>query len=357
MTMTTDEYEDAVRELFEAQGFEVTKDGDGLMAEKSSDSLRLYPVADPGAVRELRPDPDRRTIAFVRDEPDDVPEDIDISVFDTSEDEDAVDAPETMPSSYEVIGDIAVLNLEDDQLADASEIAETIMHQQPNIRTVLQKEEPLSGEFRVGAYSKIAGDGTETTHVEHGARFRVDPTEVYFSERLGHERERIMDLVDDGEHVAVWFGGVGPYAVLIARHTGADQVDTIEKNPVGHSYAEDNIELNGVGDHVTAHRGDVRKVAPKLERPDRIIMPLPGSADAFLELALERVTDGGTVHYYRFGEQDPETGEMDWGAVETEVETAAAAVGREVEVVHREVCGHYAPYIERVCLDLRVHDA
>lgn len=352
-----DEYRDAVRELFEAQGFEVTDDGDSMVAEKDDDSLRLHPVADPGAVQELGPDPDRRTIAFARDEPDDVPEGIDVSVFDTSEDDETVDAPETMPSSYEVIGDIAVLNLEEDQLEDAHEIAETIMDQQPNIRTVLQKEEPLSGEFRVGTYSKITGDGTETTHVEHGARFRVDPTKVYFSERLGHERERVMGLVDEGERVAVWFAGVGPYAILIARHTDADHIDSIEKNPVGHAYAEDNIELNGVKDRVTAHCGDVREVTPDLERPDRIIMPLPGSADAFLELALEQVTDGGMVHYYRFGEEDPDTGEMDWGAVESEVDAAADAVGREVAVQHREVCGHYAPYIERVCLDLRVHDA
>lgn len=355
--MTTDEYEEAVRELFESQGFELTTEEDGLVAEKDGESLRLYPVADPAAVADIRADPDRRTIAFAQDQPDDVPAGIDVSVFTLQDDDDGPDIPDTMPSSYEVIGDIAVLNLEDDQLADADEIAAAIMDQQPNINTVLQKDEPLSGEFRVGEYKKIAGDGTETTHVEHGARFRVDPTKVYFSERLGHERERVMELVEDDERVAVWFAGVGPYAVLIARHTGASHIDSIEKNPQGHAYAEDNIELNGVGDRVTAHCGDVREIVPDLERPDRIIMPLPGSADAFLELALEQVTDGGTVHYYRFGEQDPETGEMDWDAVESEARAAADAVGRDVEVVHREVCGHYAPYIERVCLDLRVRDA
>jgi len=353
----TDEYEAAIRALFEDQGFTVKEADEGLLARKDGTGLRLHPVQDPTAVTGLKTDPEHRTIAFVNDQPDTVPDGIDVSVFSLEQDDDSPEEPETMPSSYEVIGDIAILNLEDEQLDDADEIAAAIMEQQPNIRTVLQKTDPLSGEFRVGEYERIAGDGTETVHIEHGARFRVDPTEVYFSERLGHERERIMELVEDGERVAVWFAGVAPYAILIARHTDAAHIDSIEKNPAGHTYAEDNIELNGVRDHVTAHRGDVREIAPGLDRPDRIIMPLPGSADAFIELALERIEDGGTVHYYRFGEQDPETGEMDWASLEAEVAAAAESVDREVEVIHREVCGHYAPYIERVCLDLRVHDA
>lgn len=353
----TEDYRRRVRELFEDQGFTVTDDGDHLTAQDNEQELALLPLpdADPATVEEHLDSIDDRdhAIAFTTSIPEDEKERIevktgaDISVFDPYSDEQDIDTPDNMPSSYEIIGDIAIINL--DEIPDNSdEIVDALLEQNPNVGTVLAKTGKLEGEFRVGDYTLLHGEETETVHREHGCRYRVDPTKVYFSERLGHERERVAGKVEDGEHVAVWFAGVGPYAILMAAEHDVT-VDAIEKNPRGCSYMEDNIELNGVGGRVTAHCGDVSEIAPDLKAPDRIIMPLPGHADRFIDLAVETIAPGGTIHYYRFSDEDDL-----WNDPLQELEDAAERAGREITVLEKEICGHHSPYTYRVCVDVRV---
>ncbi len=353
----TEDYHRRVRELFEDQGFTVTDHDDHLTASKDEQELAVLPLPDagPGEIEEQLESAGKedRTIVFTTAIPEDEKDRIedetgaDVSVFDPYSDENDIDTPDNMPSSYEIIGDIAIINM--DEIPDNSdEIVEALLEQNPNVRTVLAKTGKLEGEFRVGDYTVLHGDGTETVHREHGCRYRVDPTDVYFSERLGHERERVTGKVEDGEHVAVWFAGVGPYAVLIATDHDAT-VDAIEKNPAGCRYMEDNIELNDVQDRVTAHCGDVSEIAPGLEAPDRIIMPLPGHADEFVDLAVETIASGGTIHYYRFSDEDDL-----WTDPVQELEDAAQRMGREITVLEKEICGHHSPYTYRICVDARV---
>jgi len=292
-------------------------------------------------------------IAFTTSIPEDAKDRIetstgaDISVFDPYSDPNDITTPDNMPSSYEIIGNVAIITM--DEIPDNSdEIVEALLKQNPNVATVLAKTGQLAGEFRVGDYTVLHGEETETVHQEHGCRYRVDPTEVYFSERLGHERERVADRVEDGEHVAVWFAGVGPYAVLIASKNDVT-VDAIEKNPRGCSYMEDNIERNGLGDRVTAHCGDVREIVPDLEAPDRVIMPLPGHAQEFIDLAVKTITPGGTIHYYRFSDEDDL-----WTDPLQEVRDAAERAGRAITILEKEICGHHSPYTYRTCVDVRV---
>jgi tRNA G37 N-methylase Trm5 len=56
-------------------------------------------------------------------------------------------------------------------------------------------------------------------------------------------------------------------------------------------------------------------------------MPLPGSAQDFLPLALNRITDSGTIHYYRFTSKD----EL-WETPLTEIDTAAEETGRHYNI-------------------------
>ena len=254
-----------------------------------------------------------------------------------------------MPSSYEILGDVAVLTLEDDQFENKLDIAEYLVHQNPNVNTVLNKVESLSGEFRVGGYEKILGDSTETVHREHGARLKLDPTKVFFSERLSHERQRVVEKVEDGETVQVWFAGVGPYPVIAALKKDPEKVYAIEKNPDACEYLKENIKLNKVEDTVEAFCGDVREIAPELEKADRIIMPLPKGARDFLGLAFDCLKKGGVIHYYRFAAEEER-----WEMLEDEIEEVAKEKGRYFEIIGREVCGHYAPYVHRVCVDFRL---
>ncbi len=362
-------YGKRVSELFEQQGFdvcEITEDHmDILEAKKDGESLFIcYESSnDLGKIREtleefidkefdgkqiffsrIRDEDSRKSLENLVDK-----EEVEISFF-SYEEENEPDIPDYVPSSYEIVGDVAIVNLESDQKGREKEIAEHIIRQNPNIETVLEKEENLSGEFRVGGYRKIVGESTETVHREHGARFKLDPTKVFFSERLAHERQRVVEKVKDGEVVHAWFAGVGPYPVLVARHGSPEKVFAIEKNPAACEYMEENIELNSVGEKVESFCGDVEDIVPDIEGADRIIMPLPKGSKNFLELAFDTVKENGIIHYYRFASEDER-----WDKIVSEIEEVSKRKGRDFEIIEKEVCGHYAPYVHRVCVDFRVY--
>lgn len=359
-------YREEVRKLFEHQKFEVEKgDSCDLLAEKGEEKLAIFIEKGKGTheleerVKEIgKKEIEGKKLVFTDLEPseeekkemDDLAEDegVEVSYF-TREKGEKEKLPSWMPSSYEMIGDVAILNLEEEQLEKKEEIAEKVVEQNPNIATVINKTEPLSGEFRVGEYEKIRGESTETIHVEHGCRLKLDPTEVYYSERLGHERERVVQKIQDGEEVHVWFAGVGPYAVMAGKLRNPEKVHAVEKNPIACEYLKENIELNGLEEKVEGYCGDVREIAPDLSKADRIIMPLPKSSDTFLDLAFSSIKEGGVIHYYRIIPR-----EEIWEKPVKEVREAAEDADKEVEILEKEVCGDYAPYIHRICLDFKV---
>lgn len=230
--MKQEELEARVRELFERQGFKVEKDGNQLTASNGKKivlkvfSSEKYSAEDVSAEKEVK--------VFVDEGLEEVKEDLDndVSIIYNEEEEEDFETP-----SYEVIGDIAVIN--DLAGVNRDEAVEGILHHQ-NVKTILLKDEGLSGEFRLGDYEKLYGEETETVHKEFGYRFKVDPTEVYFSERFGTERKRVADQVEDGERVLVMFAGVGPFAMLCSEK--ADEVVAVEKNPAGAEFLKENIE-------------------------------------------------------------------------------------------------------------------
>ncbi|MCK4811260.1 MAG: class I SAM-dependent methyltransferase family protein, partial [Methanosarcinales archaeon] len=111
--------------------------------------------------------------------------------------------------SYEVIGDIAIIDADDDD--DAERIADAILLMHRNVRTVLAALTDVHGEFRIRDFRVIAGKpDTETVHKEYGCRYEVDLARVYFTPRLATERKRIADKVCENDVVVDMFAGVGP---------------------------------------------------------------------------------------------------------------------------------------------------
>lgn len=334
-----------VEDLFDSQSFSVFKEGSNVLkAEKDDLELYLYVFSSERFSRD-----DILNFEFKKDSKIFVDENLhglesdlehDVSVISGEQEDESYELP-----SYELIGDIAVIN--DLQGKTEDYIVEGIRHYNPNVETILVKEESLSGEFRVGEYDIIYGDSTETIHKEFGCRFKVDPTKTYFSERFSTERKRVVDQIISGEKVLVMFAGVGPFAVLAARKKSVENVVAVEKNPVAFSYLEENIRLNDVEDVVEAYEGDVRDVLPSLEEDfDRVVMPLPGLANRFLDLVLSQ-DSGLYVHYYRFLEDE------DWSSLEREVEEIASDAGFDFKVLDRVKCGEKSPSVDRVCLDLK----
>ncbi len=254
-------------------------------------------------------------------------------------------------TSFDIVGDIAIIKVPEELEHRKDVIADAVLEQHRNVNTVLRKTGERTGEFRTATYELLNGDSTETIHKEHGCRLKLDPTTVYFSERLGHERERVMTQVDPGETVIDMFAGIGPFSVLIARNADPEHVYAFEKNPEAAHYLKENVQLNSVADTVDAYEGDVRDELPEHVNgeADRVLMNLPGSADRFIDLAIKHTRRDGIIHYYTFVAKD----DLDEGAA-TEIQELFREHGATVDVTDTEICGHYNPAVERVCFDVRV---
>jgi len=209
--------------------------------------------------------------------------------------------------AFDIVGDIAVVKLPEKLLPKKDLIGQALMRVHRHVRTVLCQVGPVSGEFRTRELEVIAGEPrTETTYRESGCTFKVDLAQVYFSPRLSHERLRIASLVGPGEIVTNLFAGVGSYSVVIAKHSRAAKIYSIDKNPVAFEYMRENIRINKVGDRVLPILGDAREViAHQLAgRADRVLMPLPELGREFFEVALQALKPvGGIIHFYDFGEE------------------------------------------------------
>lgn len=341
--MKQDQLESRIRQLFEEQGFSLEKTGNRFKAEK--DGLELFLSvysSNDFSVEDAVEDVEEQENVFVDEGLEELCEEIEneVSIIRERKEEEKYPTP-----SYEVIGTVAIIN----DLGDfkKEEAVDGIRHHQPNVETVLLKQEGLSGEFRVGDYEKLYGEKTETEHKEFGCCFKVDPTKVYYSERFSTERKRVIDQIEDGEKVLIMFAGVGPFAIMAAKHSKPEKVVAVEKNPVGADYLKQNIELNNVEDVVEGFEGDVAEIVPNLEKFDRIVMPLPEAANDYLELAFEHLEKDGVIHYYRFLKDGK------WSKIESEIENAAEKTGSEYEIVNCRNAGDRAAYIERVCIEIK----
>ncbi|EMA18616.1 class I SAM-dependent methyltransferase [Haloarcula argentinensis] len=259
---------------------------------------------------------------------------------------------QTMPAdgldfdpSYERIGDVAIVDEDDDERARM--IADAIMDSDLPVRAVLNRASKIKGEQRVRDWDVLAGDGTEVTHREYGCTFELDLAEVYFSPRLATERHRVTEQVSEGEQTFDMFAGVGPFVIPFAKR-GATSVGT-DINETAIEYLRANAERNGVADRVTGICGDVREVTGEYEGwADRIVMNLPHSADEFLEAAVHLAADECVLHYYDIQHEDDLFGPGQRAI------RAAAEPAYDVTVKTRHTVRSYAPKEHNVVLDVRL---
>jgi len=211
---------------------------------------------------------------------------------------------EMLYSSFDVIGDIAILKIPR-VLEDKSElIARAVMQINRYVRTVLCQVSPVSGEYRLRELRWLSGEKkTETFHKEHGCVFNVDLAKCYFSPRLSYERMRIAKQVKPGEVVINMFAGVGCFSIIIAKHSKPKKVYSMDINPDAVKYMQINTMLNKVENIVEVIMGDSKDIIISRLRgvADRVLMPLPEKAYEYLDYALMALKPfRGIIHYYDF---------------------------------------------------------
>ncbi len=206
--------------------------------------------------------------------------------------------------AYDIIGDIAIIKPIPGLQANANEVATRIVAASKHVRTVLRQLTPVSGEYRTRPLEWVFGENkTETVHREHGCKFKVDLAKVYFSPRLLYERIRIAKKVSPNEKVINMFAGVGCFSIIIAKHSQASKVFSIDINPEAVRYMFENVHLNKVAGQVSTVLGDSKAIVELHLRgkADRVLMPLPGKAITYLDAAIAALKPRlGHVHIYDF---------------------------------------------------------
>ncbi|MDO8508684.1 MAG: hypothetical protein Q7S27_03295 [Nanoarchaeota archaeon] len=212
-------------------------------------------------------------------------------------------------ANYDILGNIAIVKFErKTKFNEKKKFALNFLKQNKNVRTVLEKAGKFSGRLRTQKTKFIAGEkNKEALYRENGCNFRLNVDTCYFSPRLSSERKEIAKKIVRGENVLVLFGGVGPFAIVIAKISNARRVVSIELGRECSKYAEINVKLNKVSERVEIIQGEARKKLKVIkEKFDRIVMARPNLEDNFLDAVFPRIKKAGIIHYYGFYEGDEE---------------------------------------------------
>jgi len=207
---------------------------------------------------------------------------------------------EELISAFDQIGNIIIVRIPDSLLSKKKIIGETLLEQVKIAKSVFYQSSAVEGDFRTRNLEILAGeDNTETEYKEFGCKFTVDVENAFFSPRLSTERERIANLIQDGEVMTNMFAGVGMFSIMAAKKKKC-MVYSLDINPVASKLCEKNIKQNKLSGNVISINGDSLEIIKEqlVDKSDRTLMLLPERSDEFLESAISTTKNNGIIHYY-----------------------------------------------------------
>lgn len=203
-------------------------------------------------------------------------------------------------AAFDQIGDIIVVRIPDSLISKKTTIGETLLNEVKIARSVFYQRSAVEGDFRTRKLEILAGkDDTKTEYKEFGCKFIVDVENAFFSPRLSTERNRIANLVQDGETVTNMFAGIGMFSIIAAKMRRC-MVYSLDINPTASKLCEKNIEINKLKGKIVSINGDASEIIKEklIDKSDRTLMLLPERSDEFLEDAIRTTKNKGIIHFY-----------------------------------------------------------
>lgn len=257
-------------------------------------------------------------------------------------------------SSYDIIGDIAIIKIPDSLAHKKFVIGKTMLKHIKNLKTILMQRNSVSGEYRLREVELIGGEEKYiTTYKEFGCKFLVNVATSYFSPRLSTERLRIANTTNKNDLVLNMFAGVGTFSIVMAKNKPL-KVFNIDSNLDAYILSTINSNLNGLKDHIVSLHGDARKILQSLEfknKFDRIILPLPEKAHEFLDIAIPCLKPlGGFLHF--FSHIKSETKKNAVSESEKNIKRLFSKKDYNYQINHTQVVRDVAPRIYQTVTDL-----
>lgn len=283
-------------------------------------------------------------------------------------------------ANYDLIGNVAIVKFDRNVKArKKKKWALDFLKRFKNVSTVLEKSDRFKGRLRTQKTKYLAGVKTkEALYRENRCVFRFNVDSCYFSQRLASERKEIASFVKKGENVLVMFGGIAPYAIVIAKLSKVGKVVSIELGKECNRYALENVKRNKLQDKIEIVQGGVRKIimrggeidenaqessilgatkpqtVPSYRKRkgfvgfDRIVMARPNLKDNFLDVAFSVVKKGGIIHYYGFYI------EVDLAKMKEMIFDEASKNGRKIKILRIKKAGEIGVRRYRYRVDFRV---
>lgn len=259
---------------------------------------------------------------------------------------------EKVYSSFDMIGDIAIIKIPDSLLTKKNVIGEVILESIKNLKTVLLQSSSVSGEYRLRGLEVIAGNEKYVTYYrEYGCKFLVNVATSYFSPRLSTERLRISNLVSPGEIVVNMFAGVGTFSVLMAKKHQI-KVYNIDSNLDAYILSIVNSRINRLKERVFSIHGDSQQVLRSTsfkDRIDRVLLPLPERAHEFVDISIDCLRPtGGYLHFFSHIKSDTKSGVVPTS--EAHIRKLFSKYNFEIE--HTQIVRDVAPRLYQTVTDL-----
>eukprot|EP01031_Cornospumella_fuschlensis_P027554 gene27554-33280_t len=208
-----------------------------------------------------------------------------------------------IPSSFEMVGHIAHVNLRPEALEYKYLIGEVILVKNKKaLKTVVNKVSSIENVYRTFPLEVLAGDtDLEVTLKESGAIFTFNFGEVYWNSRLQAAHLRLIHAIRErsravrktagsGLVVADMTAGVGPFAVplaMVAQGVEGPKVFANDLNPRSYHYLTQNAQRNKCAHNLVPCNLDAReflitKVLP-VSPVHECILNLPALSLTFLD--------------------------------------------------------------------------